>query len=280
MIPSNVVFATLVCMGRHEDPGTSLSMTENWVRQLQYYGIPLEQQLLIASTDLKPAHARRAQRLGTQIMFKDPIETPNGRREEQTIKLHLWNLTMYDRVVYYNSDFIFPQSPVACYDLCPNYATLCAVADDSRRAPWTSLLLPYKWRNFYTDFMIIKPSAAEFKWLYQHTKAARTPYVEQHYLNNEYRSRVQHISPSCNVNRAKQTDFTDPNAIALRTEAWNTESMVWIAPHIRARIRLVPQFANPNSAHPVLNKVVTCCGGLVIAFGFLVFAALCQIMLF
>lgn len=247
MVPSKLVFATLVCFGRYQDPGTYLAMTENWVRQLQYYGVPLEQQLLIVTTDLESKYVERARRLGTKMLLKEPLKTKKGRWEDQATKLHLWNLTMYDRIVYYDSDFIFKQSPLKCLAQCSPSATLCAVADNKRPVPWKNFWFVRKWRYFNAGFMVIKPSSAEFEWLHKHVESARRmSYAEQDYLNARFDTGVQYISPMCNILQPGEKDFTNPNAIALHAKIWDVESMVWISPHIRARVRLVPQFGNLN----------------------------------
>ena len=51
-----VVFATMVTLATTKDPSKYMDMTESWVKQLEYHGIPRSQQLILMTRYRKPIH--------------------------------------------------------------------------------------------------------------------------------------------------------------------------------------------------------------------------------
>eukprot|EP00729_Bicosta_minor_P014356 gene14356-19617_t len=72
-LPVKMIFATMVTLAKTKDEKKYLRMTNNWVRQLEYHGIPRDRMLILVTSDCPQTTITAVQALGTQIVVKPPL---------------------------------------------------------------------------------------------------------------------------------------------------------------------------------------------------------------
>ena len=192
---TSLVFATLLTTSPDGLLDDYTLMTENFVKQLQCYNVPRDNILVLATSDV-PAEARRKiSRHGVHVRAVPPlsVNAGNARYRNTCSKIWLWKLTNWDRVVYYDSDMVFLQSPVACALKCPVGTNLCAVPDPV--GTWPSPDPDY----FNSGHMVLSPSRETFDWLKENIgKATGRQFGDQDMLNNMFRNNYTKVHKDCN----------------------------------------------------------------------------------
>jgi hypothetical protein len=97
-----VIFATMVTLAQGKSASDYVRMTVNWVRQLEYHGIPRSQQLILVTDDVDPDTLDRVKALNTIVKLMPPLRVVTSNLDRsyhnQPSKLWLFNLTEYDKV--------------------------------------------------------------------------------------------------------------------------------------------------------------------------------------
>jgi hypothetical protein len=105
-----VIFATMVTLAQGKSADDYMRMATNWVRMLEYQGIPRTQQLILVTTDVTPDIMTQVKAMNTVVVERPPLRVVTSALDRsyhnQPSKLWLFNLTDYDKVSY-------------CMILCP-----------------------------------------------------------------------------------------------------------------------------------------------------------------
>ena len=101
-------------------------------------------------------------------------------------KLHLWNMTEYDAVAYYDVDQIFMRNPAECFAQCGN-APFCAVQDPGMKRIY-----------FNAGFLLLRPNTKEYRRLLslKHLADDRV-LAEQDMLNTVYAGNWKALPARC-----------------------------------------------------------------------------------
>lgn len=219
---TEIAFVTLFTGGSYQNVDFQLNI-ENWVRQLHWHGIP--NIVIMATPDVKFEALAPMRKLGARIKWIPTVRVPTTRIGDKRYatcpsKIHLWRLTEWKRVVYYDSDMFFLQSPVLCEHLCPVDAQVCAVMD-------SGVVSQSNPRYFNAGYMIIRPSLKQFIHLQKNIhKAQDHRFVEQDLFNEMLRNMTVLLPEKCNVllGIRKNPDFS--TAIALHGKLWELEPIL------------------------------------------------------
>jgi alpha-N-acetylglucosamine transferase len=131
-------------------------------------------------------------------------------------KLHVWALTDYTQVMFFDSDFIFLHNPATAFDLC-GLNPFCACSDTGIKS-FSHGKVDGK-TYFNSGFMVVRPSSTEFQYLLTSTAAAEnTQFVDQDMLNNVYQGRWKKLDSKYNV---MHVDGPISNsAVAIHEKLW------------------------------------------------------------
>ena len=93
-------------------------------------------------------------------------------------KLHLWGLTEYDQILYFDSDFVFLKNPNSAFNDC-GAANLCATVD--------RLITSNGGQGYFNSgFLVKRPNADSFTNLVKNKGIADGKYFPDQDLLNEY----------------------------------------------------------------------------------------------
>ena len=93
-------------------------------------------------------------------------------------KLHLWGLTEYDQILYFDSDFVFLKDPTSAFLAC-GVANLCATVD--------RLIADNGGQGYFNSgFLVVRPNANTFTNLVKNKGMADGKYFPDQDLLNEY----------------------------------------------------------------------------------------------
>lgn len=226
MLPlTEIAFVTLFTGGSYQNVDYQLNI-ENWVRQLHCHGIP--NIIIMATPDVKFEALASMRKLGARIKWIPTVRVPTahlGHERYATCpsKIHLWRLTEWKRVVYYDSDMFFLQSPVLCEHLCPMDAPVCAVLD-----PYVISLDPQNTHHYFNSgFMVIEPSLKQFLQLQEKVQMAQHDrFSDQGFLNLMLQNMTVILPEKCNVllGIRKNPDFS--TSIALHGRLWELKPIL------------------------------------------------------
>ena len=124
-------------------------------------------------------------------------------------KLHVWNLTEYEQVAYFDSDMIVMKDPAQVFDAC-GQAEFCAVRDPGMSDDY-----------FNAGFMVVRPSADTFARLLNSTGLAKNKrFAEQDMLNSLFKNKWKRLPGVYNVLRPGKNDVSSGETVALHEKWW------------------------------------------------------------
>lgn len=131
------------------------------------------------------------------------------------LKLHLWQMTNFDQLAFYDSDMIFFRSPDAAFDECGK-SLMCSTHDGPD--------------EFNAGFMVVRPNASEFR--RQETSWLERPWdLEQKILNRLHsnvtflsgRYNLQHAEDLAHLHRHLQSADFSGFPVALHAKYWRLD---------------------------------------------------------
>ena len=191
------VFATILTLGEgtHKTIQRYVRQIDMWLRQIKCHGIPSSDIVVIIADSVQTSSYD--QLLPHNVTFiRVPALSISGTQasyRDQVTKMYLWNLTAWSRVIYYDSDMFFMQSPLQCLQYCNITAELCAVPDIPGTREGSD-------RYFNAGFLIVRPSSRRFEYLTANIQmAANRRFAEQDMLNDLYMDNYTVLPRDCNV---------------------------------------------------------------------------------
>ena len=140
------------------------------------------------------AHSNVTLRMVPKISAK---KVKNRSLKNMLTKLNLWDMTEYDQVMFFDSDFIFLHNPASAFHDCGK-SSFCACADTGISGFSRGRLNGNTYFN--SGFMVVRPSADQFKYLKASVKAAEnTDFVDQDMLNHVYQRKWKRLDSKYNL---------------------------------------------------------------------------------
>ena len=151
--------------------------------------------------------------LATRIPVESLYSHGTGKSyENQITKFHLWNLTAYSRIAYFDSDHFFLRSPEYIFTECPEAYELCATKD---------IMLSTKKRAYLNGGMLVlRPSREMYTILttLRHMADNRT-FAEQDMLNDIFRGKWHVMSSKWNQMHVG-THGIKQDTVAIHEKYW------------------------------------------------------------
>ena len=154
------------------------------LRRTQYSG----EILVLYTADFDTRNIRKiSSTFDLKMKLVPLVSIPNTshRYAKMLTKLNLWNLIEYEKVIYYDVDFIFQKNPESAFSEC-GPASLCAVHDQGIR-----MVPNYEQKSNYFNagFLVLKPDVSIYRQLVaQQKQAFEAAFVEQDLLNTFFSS--------------------------------------------------------------------------------------------
>ena len=188
-----VIFATLLTSSLRESP-EHCSNVERWVKQLLCVDVHRENIAVLVTRNVDTSTVTRLRELGARV-HTVPVVSVSGtaRYRRTTTKIYLWTLVQYERIVYYDADMFFFQSPYLCLSACPESAELCAVSDPAATFP------RHDPNYFNSGFMVLRPGLKTFQELKRNVHlAVGQTFGDQALFNRIFARRRVLVSKNCN----------------------------------------------------------------------------------
>lgn len=217
--------ATLFLNHRYSSmPGTYIGLLQNFVESLRFSGYSDE--ILVYVSDDKDINL--IMKLGGAITLKKVpeiiINKVNDERYKKVLtKLHMWDMTDYDQIMYFDLDFIFLKNPESAFDLCGS-AELCATPDmQIHHVDGYRSLSPGSYFN--SGFMVIRPNRVVFQMLMTNRQFAENKvFADQDYLNHAFRGKWKKLPRVYNIMHIQRHDL-NANAVAIHEKTWILKQM-------------------------------------------------------
>ena len=213
--PSQVryVFASLVVRSLHRDELVYTQQARLWALSLMSQNIAANKIVILVATNLQ--YITMLQDLGVELIPVAPlvVKGTTAGYELMTTKLHLWNLTQFDIVAYYDTDFLFLSSPLPLFASCGD-AELCA-CDDIRLSKGSV------GKYFNAGMMVLRPSRQRYEALLadKHLADGRE-FAEQDYLNDYFDGEWRVLSPDFNRMLHAKMIWPPRTTVAWHAKMW------------------------------------------------------------
>ena len=172
----------------------------------------------------------------TSIKFiqVDKISSRSGHEQSSHYaslftKIAIFNLEQFDRVIYYDLDFIFQSNPITAYASCGT-ATLCACQDIGmtremlKESDLETILTPSKYFN--AGFIVLKPNKKVYDDLMaliksptelDRTRLQTYKFAEQDLLNVYFKDKWKDLDKSYNLMHIQAVSLA---AVAIHEKLW------------------------------------------------------------
>lgn len=186
------VYATMAMLAEGKDGAKYLQQTIMMIRNLRSFAISSDRILLLVTPEMEEhINDMQINCTFTRVPVTKMFARGTGKSyEAQVTKFHLWNLTQYKHIAYFDSDHFFLRSPEAVFEDCT--ADLCATEDS---------FLSKKHRPYLNGgFLVIRPSNATYAMLLSNIhKAENRTFAEQDMLNEVFAKQWQKMPSKWNL---------------------------------------------------------------------------------
>eukprot|EP00039_Didymoeca_costata_P027068 m.17330 g.17330 ORF g.17330 m.17330 type:complete len:244 (+) comp5987_c0_seq2:86-817(+) len=209
---AKLAFVTLLTSSQGGNYGMYVRQVENWVNQLNFHGIPKNHIVLLISDDVDGETKDKLKALNT-VVKEVPLYSVHGRGVHHRYvntptKIHMWTLTEWDRIAYFDSDMMFMQNPMKCVLKCPKTADVCGVSDPVGTWP-----VPNP-EYFNSGALITKPSMEVYKKLKDMVDGGGHvgTFGDQELFNTLWQRSYTKLPRDCNFLHPKE-DLKDLNTV-------------------------------------------------------------------
>lgn len=141
----------------------------------------------------------------------------NAHYSSMLTKLHLWSLTEYDQIIYYDCDFIFQGNPESAFGQC-SWSSLCATPDTGI-SDFNKAIRPGTYFN--GGFLVLRPNEKRYKFLLANKHQAEGKFfVEQDLLNRLYKGKWGALDQSYNLMHCYREKNISSQVIAIHEKMW------------------------------------------------------------
>lgn len=159
------------------------------------------------SHDLEMVRMTRAKMIRVEKIASTGNEDESYR--SMLTKLHIWTLTQYSQIAYYDADMVFMRNPSGIFDACGN-VPLCAVSDVYISPDY-----------FNAGMMVLTPSMDVFEMLYgQRQLADGTQHAEQDMLNEVFRNQWKKLPRKFNFMHPSRSTLGEVGDVVAVHEKW------------------------------------------------------------
>lgn len=200
---------------------------EKYVRLLHYFVYSLrnagyEGEIAVMHTKDYPInHERLARLLNVRLIPVEKISIPHNKKNAHyatmLTKLHIWNLTEYEQVIYYDCDFVFQHNPESAFAAC-SWSNLCATPDTGITKVDHSIV---GGSYFNGGFLVVRPNKKIYEDLMSKRSYANDrPFVEQDYLNYVYKNKWGKLDNNYNLMHCYLFQKISTKVIAIHEKMW------------------------------------------------------------
>jgi hypothetical protein len=171
--------------------------------------------------DFPIIHDKLASVLGVVLIPVDKITIPHNKKNAHygtmLTKLHIWSLTQYDHVMYYDCDFVFQHNPESAFNECL-WSNLCATPDTGMHMFDKSI----KSNTYFNGgFLVVRPNKKTYEELLSKKHLAfDRPFVEQDLLNDIYKNKWGKLDSRYNLMHCYSLKEVDPKIVAIHEKMW------------------------------------------------------------
>jgi hypothetical protein len=171
--------------------------------------------------DFPIIHDKLASVLGVVLIPVDKITIPHNKKNAHygtmLTKLHIWGLTQYDHVMYYDCDFVFQHNPESAFNECL-WSNLCATPDTGMHR-FDRSVKPNTYFN--GGFLVVRPNKKTYEELLSKKHLAfERPFVEQDLLNDIYKNKWGKLNSRYNLMHCYSLKEVDPKIVAIHEKMW------------------------------------------------------------
>ena len=129
-------------------------------------------------------------------------------------KFHIWNMTQYKQIAYYDSDHIFLQNPVGIFADCGS-SDFCATQDTHIGGDY-----------FNAGLLVIRPNVETCLSLTNNMhKANKRTFAEQDMLNDVYKKKWKKIDSKYNFMHASKENLSNSKIVCIHEKWWVLQKM-------------------------------------------------------
>lgn len=206
----------------------SAGEAERYVRLLHFFVYSLRNAgydgeiAVMYATDFPVNTVKLAQLLNVRMIPVEKItmhQGPKGNSHYASMltKLHLWSLTEYEQIIYYDCDFIFQGNPASAFNQCL-WSSLCATPDTGI-SDFNKAIRPGTYFN--GGFLVIRPNKVQYKFLLDNKHHAQGKFfVEQDLLNQLYKNSWGKLDQSYNLMHCYRQKKIASSVIAIHEKMW------------------------------------------------------------
>jgi hypothetical protein len=171
--------------------------------------------------DFPIIHDKLASVLDVVLIPVDKITIPHNKKNAHygtmLTKLHIWSLTQYDHVMYYDCDFVFQHNPESAFNECL-WSNLCATPDTGMHM-FDKSIKPNTYFN--GGFLVVRPNKKTYEELLSKKHLAfERPFVEQDLLNDIYKNKWGKLNSRYNLMHCYSLKEVDPKVVAIHEKMW------------------------------------------------------------